>query len=376
MQDKMGLKIAVEGRHATWLELFYDLIYVIVIAKLTHMMGHTHDGHMDWHYYLQSVALFVPVWWCWTGHTMFANRFDADDTMHRLLTLSQMFGALMMAVFIENALGEGAVGFILSYVGIRLLLIVMYLRVHVASKDLRHITRLFSIGFSLGVACWIASLFVDGPLRYALWAVGLFIDFATPWVGQKRLAKVSVHKEHLPERLGLLTIIILGESVLGIVIGVDEVPWGGMTLSNMVLGFVLLCTIWWLYFETLEHVLAGKILRSGQLSIYGHLPIYLGLVTLSAGLLHQITGNISLYESMMLLTGGLALILVPLHIIQLAQSHAEIRKKLMLGISVLYSALACILFFHHLMPSYAPLLLLTCSTTAFLVWEHKGKHVW
>lgn len=33
---------------------------------------------------------------------MFADRFDPDDTVHRVLTLVQMFGAVVMAVFIEG----------------------------------------------------------------------------------------------------------------------------------------------------------------------------------------------------------------------------------------------------------------------------------
>ncbi len=370
----IGLKTNVGDRHATWLELFYDLIYVIVIAKLTHMIGYAHDGHLDLSYFAKATVLFLPVWWCWIGHTMFANRFDQDDTTHRLLTLLQMFGAVMMAVFIERAFGEGALGFVLSYVGIRVVLVIMYLRVHAASKELRPITRLFATGFSLGILCWIASLFVDAPFSYAFWGIGLLIDFATPWVGQKRLANVSVHKEHLPERLGLLTIIILGESVLGIVTGIANIAWNSLNLLNLVSAFALLSSVWWLYFETLEHSLAGKMLRSGQLSIYGHLPLYIGLIMLSAGLLHHITADIPAPESLRLLAGGLMLTLVPLHIMQAKQSSTNIQTSL-IGIITLYVAIGGILLSQQYTPAYAPLVLLTLSVTLFIAWEHKTSRI-
>jgi len=42
-----SLKTGHLTRHATWLELFYDLVYVVVIAKLAHLITHPHDGHMS-----------------------------------------------------------------------------------------------------------------------------------------------------------------------------------------------------------------------------------------------------------------------------------------------------------------------------------------
>lgn len=371
MKDNIGLKVDVKDRHATWLELFYDLVYVIVIAKLTHLMGHVHNAHLDWHSYFQSVILFVPVWWCWIGHTMFANRFDADNTTDRILTLTQMFAVVMMAIFIEDAFDKGFTGFVITYVSIRALLIIMYLRVHVKSKDLRYITRLFSIGFSIGALCWIASLFIDAPWCYVLWGIGLLIDFATPWAGQKRLAKVSVHKDHLPERLGLLTIIVLGESVLGIVTGVKGIEWTDINLFNLVMAFMLLSSIWWFYFETLEHVLMGKNLRSGQLSIYGHLPIYIGLITVSAGLLHHITGNILTTESLLLLIIGLVLIVIPLHVMQIVQTPINKKAKQSISMILLYASFAAVFFYNSQLSAQAQLFTLTLCIIISLLWQHK-----
>jgi len=61
---------------------------------------------------------------------MFQNRFDPDDTLHKVLTLLQMLAACFLAIFITDALGEGANKFAAAYVAIRVLLIVMYARVH------------------------------------------------------------------------------------------------------------------------------------------------------------------------------------------------------------------------------------------------------
>jgi len=93
---RIGLN-TTKGRHVDWLELFYDLIYVVVIARLAHIVLEGHDGQIGPHEYLVFFTLFVPVWWSWIGHTMFENRFGTYDATDRLLALLQMFFAVMLA---------------------------------------------------------------------------------------------------------------------------------------------------------------------------------------------------------------------------------------------------------------------------------------
>lgn len=315
MANRVKLRTTEASRKTTWLELFYDLIYVVVIAKLAHFVAEPHHGHLGLPDYLRFVALFVPVWWAWTGHMMFADRFDPDDTVHRVLTLVQMFGAVVMAVFIEGALEAGANGFTLSYVTIRAVLLGMYARVYLTAPEVRPVVVRFLTGFGAGAALWLISVFFDPPVRYVLWTAGLLIDFATPWLSHRLLSEVSVHASHLPERLGLFTLIVLGESVAGVVSGLESVPWTLRVIAAALAGFLLLGSIWWLYFESLEDSLIGGKYRSGQLAIYGHLPVYIGLVTVAAGIRHGILGELPANEYGWLLCGGLLLFLVPLQCI-------------------------------------------------------------
>lgn len=36
-----------DNRKATWLELFFDLIFVVAIAKAAHVLQHPHHGHIE-----------------------------------------------------------------------------------------------------------------------------------------------------------------------------------------------------------------------------------------------------------------------------------------------------------------------------------------
>ena len=88
------------GRKVTWLELFFDLIFVAAVAQVAEPLRD--------HYSLAGLARFTPlfvlIWWAWTGHAVFATRFDTDDVIQRGLTLVQMFAVAAMAANAKDAL--------------------------------------------------------------------------------------------------------------------------------------------------------------------------------------------------------------------------------------------------------------------------------
>jgi hypothetical protein len=118
------------NRHATWLELFYDLVFVVVIFQLAHNL----EEDFSLNGFLVFLTLFVPVWWSWTGAVFYATRFDTDDLGHRILILLQMVGAAFLAVYVTDALGDGSVGFALSYAAIRIILILEYVRTDISKS--------------------------------------------------------------------------------------------------------------------------------------------------------------------------------------------------------------------------------------------------
>ena len=81
------------GRKVTWLELFFDLIFVAAIAQVGEPLreDYTLSG------LIRYSTLFVLIWWAWIGNSVFATRFNSDDGLQRLLTLVQMFAVAAMA---------------------------------------------------------------------------------------------------------------------------------------------------------------------------------------------------------------------------------------------------------------------------------------
>ncbi|MEI1375203.1 MAG: low temperature requirement protein A [Nostoc sp.] len=93
-----------EERRATWLELFYDLVFVVAVSQLAHNL----NEDISLSGLFGFVVLFIPVWWSWIGTTFYANRFDSDDVGHRLLIGIQMLTAAAMAINIHHGLGESS----------------------------------------------------------------------------------------------------------------------------------------------------------------------------------------------------------------------------------------------------------------------------
>src|SRR5204863_371186 len=87
-----------------------------------------------------------------------------DDLPYRLLTLAGMLGIAALAVNVRHVL-EGASAenaFVLSYVAIRLVLLVMYARARRHVERARPLATVFLTMFGLAVLVWVASLFVAG----------------------------------------------------------------------------------------------------------------------------------------------------------------------------------------------------------------------
>jgi low temperature requirement protein LtrA len=280
-----------EERRATWLELFYDLVFVAAIAEVAHSLSE----HISLSGFLGYALLFVPIWWSWVGATFYATRFDTDDLGHRLLTLLQMIAIAVLAVNVHHGLGDTSTGFALSYVTVRGILIIQYLVAGYHVAEARGLTNWYATGFGLAAAMWLVSVFVPAPWRFGLWGLGLIIDFATPFTAGKLVARVPPSFSHIPERIGLFTIIVLGEAVIAVVRGVAQLEWGVSSAVEAVLGMSIAFSLWWIYFDSVD----GSPLRSmgkGRMSIglmwlYSHLPLAIGIAAAGVGVEHVIASK-------------------------------------------------------------------------------------
>ena len=342
-----------EERHATWLELFYDLVFVVTVSQLSHYLFH--DVSLS--NFFGFLFLFIPVWWSWIGTTFFATRFYSDDLGHRLLLLLQMGGAGAMAINISGAFNNTFSGFALSYAFMRLILVIEYVRVFrtiKSSNSANPLVKRYIIGFSIAAIIWLISAFVPfTEIRFALWVIGLIIDFATPISISKLTSKFAPHISHLPERMGLFTLIVLGESIVGIVNGMTEQIWDVYSVIEASLGLCISFSLWWLYFDSIGRLPIQILREKGRISLYliwlyTHFPLVVAITAVGVGIRrlvsseqHSILSNSDLW----LICGSVAISLISqsvLHLISMDQDTHDFTRRKKFGISRIVSAIIII----------------------------------
>ncbi|MEV4639671.1 low temperature requirement protein A [Actinoplanes sp. NPDC049548] len=280
-------------RSATRLELFFDLAFVLFVARCADLLAKDET----WHGGAVFAAVLTAGWWAWASTTLYANRFDTDDAVFRVLTLTGMAGVVAMAAAVQGIAGDAGRWFALGYVAVRLALIVGYLRAWRHLPRARATIRPYLWGHVAGAALWLASIAVPTPARYALWAAGVLLDLVGPTVAARLRDAVPLHMEHLPERFGLFVILVLGESVAATVTGLHDGDWKPGVALSAAPAFVVAAALWWIYFDLSGGAAKRRLLEEDRehtrqgvhdFYVYAHLPLAVSLAAVAVGLEHAV----------------------------------------------------------------------------------------
>ncbi|MEM7340624.1 MAG: low temperature requirement protein A [Actinomycetota bacterium] len=280
-------EVAEDGR-VTWLELFFDLVYVAALIQL----GDRLSSDISWAGTAAFVGAFVVLWWTWTGATAFINRYAVDDVVHRLLTFVQMFAVGNIAVLAATTPENWQRWLPVAYLGSRIPLLIMYLRARSRVPQARDQIDHFLRFFGAATVLWAASVVVPGRAAIVVWAVALGIEFIAPVLGVRRPSDPrnntpeirAAYAEHFQERYALFTIIVLGETFVKTLTEVSVIGLSPTTHLFAGLGFLILFALWWTYFDDVAdaHIRSTSVLSSrpptnNLIWVYTHLPLALSI---------------------------------------------------------------------------------------------------
>jgi len=308
-------------RQATWAELFFDLIFVVAVAQLASFLLHD----LNWRGVGIYILAYLPVWLSWVLATMYANRFDTDDLGQRLVTFAQMLTVAAMAASVAERTG---MQFAIAIAVFRLLVAISYVRVRSSVPAAIPLANRLIAQMSVSSLIWIASAFVDGNARFALWGFAILVELAVAFVPQwqRLVASVPLHLDHLPERFGLFTIIVLGETVLAVVIGVAHAHWVASAVIFAAIGLTVSFSLWWIYFEAVS---GSPLEDMGGLRpivwVYGHAPLVMAITALGVGIEVAVFtkfGEQLATADAMILGGSLAVALFSLGILLAAEADS------------------------------------------------------
>ena len=273
----------------TYIELFFDLVFVFAITQLSHRLL----AHLTLHGALETLILFLAIWWVWIYTSWTTNWLDPERANVRLMLIAMMVGGLVIASAIPEAFGETGLMFALAYTAMQMArtLYMVWASRGVNEARKRNFLRI-AFWFLMALPLWIAGALATGEWRLLLWGgalaneyAGPFRFFRTPGLGRSTGEDWDISGGHMAERCALFIIIALGEAVLVTGATFADLTHDTPTWIAFLTSFVGSAAMWWIYFDIgarrasdlIAHAdNAGLIARNAY--TYLHMPIVAGVI--------------------------------------------------------------------------------------------------
>ena len=235
------------------LELFYDLAVVVLVAQAARHLA----GHLTWRGLGEFAAVFTLVWIAWANGSLHHELHGHDDIRSRSTFLLQILVLVAMGAFIPEAGGARGAAFAISAgVLFTILTVLWLLAARGDSPQYRQPSRLFVAGTAACAILLVGTAFLPASARMLAWGlidVAYLAGFVTVMFATPAEATAVLVTDALIERFGLITIIVLGETLTGVVAGLAREPISGLTLSVGLVAVVVGFGAWWTYFDFAGH---------------------------------------------------------------------------------------------------------------------------
>ena len=383
------------GKRVSWVELYFDLIFVFAVGETTHVMV----TDPRWGGFGRALVLFVLLWWTWIGFVVLCNRHYEDRISQRLFVLAGTLPSAVAAVETHAAADGHPMAFLVALAGARLILALAFA---FAAGKAGQVT----LGYGVSAAIFVAASLTPSPWRYPLLAFALIQEagFLLLRSGesprrrggerQHRPSRVEavramfkppadpasrVDAAHLAERFGLMIIILLGEVVVSVGSSAVEVPGHGSRYwLGLLGGLVLAAALWWVYFTAAapisEYVLrasGGNPSMAYGLYAAGHLSPAFGLLAMAAGV-SLVLSAAAPPAAAWFITGGLAVYLAGSRVMS---DDGRVRAGPLLR-AALVAVTACLAFLQPLISTTGVVLVAAAwagAIAAYVTWRLPGR---
>jgi low temperature requirement protein LtrA len=264
-------------RKISWLELFYDLVYVAAVSQLTHHLAE----HPTWQQLGYSFLLFSMIFWSWVNGSQYYDLHGNDSIRTRVFTLLQMLAVAAVAITVKDAFEEHHQSFAIAFAVIQVIITYLWWSVGQYDHSHRKFNKFYIFNYSISFILLIVSVLTSYATATILWAIVLLFNLTPSLTGArtivtelKKRGEVFSASAALIERFGLFTIIVLAESILGVVSGIAEVKdkhpaaW-----IAFITGILIAFLLWSIYFDMTSEQESKKGYKYLQWLIFLHFPL-------------------------------------------------------------------------------------------------------
>lgn len=274
----MGEKIIEEAKNVNLTELFYDLVFVFGISKITHILESLESGIFS----LKEIIIYIVVFVCfinvWNVQTVYMNRYGKHNLLHiMIMTVFQMPSLVFMAANVSSDMEESWTAFTLALLWIAVIQFLQYTYAYSQNKHSeynRKLIRDFQKLLFVRLLAILSSLFLSGIGRILLTGFGFILSVLGTTLFQKDMARVPINLPHLIERLTLFTIITLGEMLIA---AADYFEMEKFSIYSVLILFQVVA-LFLFYIAEFDHAIEENLpCQSGAGLIYNHYFVWFGL---------------------------------------------------------------------------------------------------
>ncbi|MBN9484524.1 MAG: hypothetical protein BGO70_00085 [Bacteroidetes bacterium 43-93] len=264
-------------RKISWLELFYDLVYVAAVGQLTHCFAE----HPSWENAGKLFLFFSLIFWSWVNGSQYYDLHGSDSIRTRLQTFWQILCVAAIAITLQDAFEGNLRGLTMAFSMLEIVITYLWWSVGLYDRSHRVFNKFYTVNYLLAFGLMIFSLALSYQQAIAIWIIVLVLNITPPLTGARTVVNVLKSRgqvfsasEAIVERFGLFTIIVLAESILATVNAVAEVKdkhpavWAGFILTILI-SFLL----WSLYFDMTSEQDTKKGYSYLQYLIFLHFPL-------------------------------------------------------------------------------------------------------
>lgn len=328
-----------EGEKVRFLELFFDLVFVLGFTQCTALMV----TNPTWSGIAQGMLVLAVLWWAWVGYSWLTSVVDPEEGAARVTMFIAMAAMLIVALCVPGAFSDRALVFAIAYGIVRGAQLALFALAGRDDPALRHSVFTLAVSSAIGVGLLVGASFLDGVQQGALWSLAILLDFGGPALFGN--AGWRLVPAHFAERNGLIIILALGESIVVLGVGAEVGITAGV-VTAAVLGVALASALWWTYFDVVALVTERRLRRATpgpeQNALardsysYLHLPMVAGIILVALGLENTLAHVLEPLHTVpaFALLGGVAIYLLAHVALRLRNARSINRHRLLLALAL------------------------------------------
>jgi low temperature requirement protein LtrA len=267
------------------LELFYDLAVVVLVAQAAHRLA----GHLTWPGLGEFAVVFTLVWIAWANGSLHHELHGHEDARARSTFLLQILVLAAMGAFIPQAGGARGAAFAFAAAVLFAILAALWLlAARGDSPEYRRPSRLFVAGTAACAVLLAGSALLPAVARLVAWGLidVAYLAGATAVILASTPAQAAwlTVSDALTERFGAFIIIVLGETLTGVVTGLSGEPVSGTALAVGLVAVVVAFGAWWTYFDFAGGRRPRPERRASLRWVLGHLPLTAAVAAMGAAM--------------------------------------------------------------------------------------------